>query len=168
MVQKNTLVPKNTNTLTTTNYSFVIPEMPHLNYWCQSVLLPSVATNEVLVPTPLSETYRHGDKLIYEPLVITFLVDEDLRNWEETYDWLQGLTYPRTREEYIKNRTKSPYKDGILDIYTNANNTNLRIKFTECHPTVLGSIQFDSTADANMVLVSDLTIRYDTFSIERI
>ena len=55
--------PDNTSILQSTKFTFIIPDMPFLKYFCQTVNLPSVSTNEVMVPTPFSNTYRHGDKL---------------------------------------------------------------------------------------------------------
>jgi len=161
-----TKIPDNTNFLQVTKFSFVIPELPFARYFCQTVLFPGISTTEVSVPTPFSDTYRHGDKLMYDPLSITFLVDEDLRTWEETYIWLQTLTSPIKFKDYA-NRFQQKYYDGILTINTNSNVPNLRIKFKNCHPVTLGSIQFDTTVNADLTPVSDLTFRYDHFTIER-
>ena len=161
-------IPANPNFLQTTKYIFSIPTLRYSNYFCQTVLMPSVATNEVLVPTPFSETYRHGDKLIYEPLVITFLVDEDMKSWEESYNWLQALTYPKEFAQYGKNSGHPLYHDGTLILNTNSNTSNFKVKFKNCHPTVLGSIQFETISDANVIPVADLTLRYDYFEFERV
>lgn len=170
-----TKIPNNTNFLQTTKYTFTLPQMPFLRYFVQTVNLPSVATAAVLVPTPFSETYRHGDKLIFDPLNITMLADEDLYSWEETYEWLKGLTYPTKFKEYLKNRSltdndfpnKQLYSDAILTLNTNAHNQNIKIKFKNCHPTYLGMIQLSTMDNANIVPNFDVTFQYDYFEIER-
>ena len=167
---KNT--PENTSLLQPTKYTFIIPDMPFLKYFCQTVMLPSVSTSEVMVPTPFSATYRHGDKLVFEALTITALIDEDLRIWEETYKWIKGLTRPKEYEEYIRKTIKTPatglYFDGYLTINTNSNNPNMRIKFHNCHPTSLSGINFDTKVDADTIPTCDITFRYDLYEIERI
>ena len=165
---KNT--PENTSLLQATKYTFIIPDMPFLKYFCQTVTLPTVSTAEVAVPTPFSTTYRHGDKLVYEGLTLTALVDEDLRIWEESYKWLRGLTRPAEYAEYIraKDRKAPLYFDGYLTINTNSNNPNLRIKFHNCHPTSLSGINFDTKVDADTIPTCDITFRYDLFEIERL
>lgn len=162
--------PDNTSILQSTKFTFIIPDMPFLKYFCQTVSLPSITTSEVTVPTPFSNTYRHGDKLIFEPFTITAIVDEDLRVWEETYKWLQGLTRPSSYEQYIKSKDpKAPlYYDGFLTLNTNANKPNLRIKFHNCHPTSIGMINFDTKIDADTIPTADFTFRYDLFEIERL
>jgi hypothetical protein len=165
---KNT--PENTSLLQATKYTFIIPDMPFLKYFCQTVALPTVSTSEVAIPTPFSTTYRHGDKLVYEGLTLTALVDEDLRIWEESYKWLRGLTRPAEYAQYIKAKDpKAPlYFDGYLTINTNSNNPNMRIKFHNCHPTSLSGINFDTKVDADTIPTCDITFRYDLFEIERL
>lgn len=164
-----TRVPNNTSFLQSTKYTFVIPNLPFARYFCQSVNIPGASTSEVLVPTPLSDTYRHGDKLVYDPFSITFLIDEDARVWEETYNWLQSLTYPLRSSQYANKFLGAPekYYDGVLTINTNSNLPNFRIKFTNCHPVQLGGINFSTTDTPDVTPTADVTFRYDTFSFER-
>ena len=164
-----TTIPQNSNFLQTTKYNFVIPNLPFARYFCQTVNWPSVSTSEVNVPTPFSDTYRHGDKLVYDPLSITFLVDEDLRVWEETYNWLKSLTNPINFKDYVKNsRNKDAYYDGVMTVNTNSNLPNLRIKYYNCHPVSLSGIQFATTSSADETPTADLTLRYDYFEIVRL
>ena len=162
-----TSIPDNGNFLQQTKYTFTIPSLPFAKYFCQTVLMPGIATNEVLVPTPFADTYRHGDKLMYDALTLTFLVDEDLRTWEDTYIWLITLTNPFKFKQYA-NRFTEKYYDGYLEIKTNSNIPNIRVKFTNCHPTQLGAIQFDHTVTADITPICDMTIRYDQMVIERL
>ena len=162
--------PDNTSILQSTKFTFIIPDMPFLKYFCQTVQVPSVTTGEITVPTPFSNTYRHGEKLNFDPLSITTLVDEDLRVWEETYKWLKGLTRPTEYAEYIKAKDPNAplYYDGFLTINTNANNPNIRIKFRNCHPTNIGMVNFDTKVDADTIPTADFTFRYDYFEFERL
>lgn len=163
-------VPDNTSLLQVTKYTFIVPELPFARYYCQSVSLPGIETSPIAVPTPLSDTYRHGDKLRYDPLVFTFIIDEDIRVWEESYDWLVALTFPKKFAQYqlIKGIKLRNYYDGILTITTNANIPNIQIKFRNCHPVSLGGISFTTTGSADTTLKADMTIKYDYFDIERI
>ncbi len=163
------LIPENTSFLQTTRYSFIVPNLPFARYFCQSINLPGVTSSEVEVPTPFSNTFRHASKMSFEPFSITFLIDEDLKVWEETYKWIVSLTRPESNKQYIKYRdeTLSPYQDGILTINTNANIPNIRIKFKNVHPTSLGGIQFGTIVSAETTPTADLSFRYDLFEIER-
>jgi len=163
--------PQNTSILQLTRFTFLIPDKPYLKYFCQTVSIPSVSTNPALVPTPLSNIYYHGDKLLFEPLTITAIVDEDMKIWEETYNWLKSLTRPSTSDEYARknlNDKKPLYFDGFLTVNTNANNPNIRFKFHNCHPISIGNIDFDTKTNADNVPTCDISFRYDIFEVERI
>lgn len=164
--------PENTSILQSTKFTFIIPDKPFLKYFCQTVQLPSITTSEVAIPTPFSTTYRHGDKMAFEPLTITALMDEDLRVWEETYKWMESLTRPSSYEQYARKTPRDVqtplYFDGYLTINTNSNNPNIRVKFHNCHPTSIGMISFDTKVDADVIPTADFTFRYDIFEIERL
>lgn len=162
--------PQNTNFLQTTKYTFVIPTLPFAKYFCQSVNFPGVSTSEIMVPTPLSNTFRHGEKLSFEPLTFNVLLDEDLRVWEETYNWLVMITKPSSSKQYRRNPRPYAeiYHDGFLTVNTNANNPNIRFKFHNCHPISIGGINFNSADNADNVLSAEITFRYDIYEIERI
>ena len=163
--------PQNSSILQLTRFTFIIPDKPYLKYFCQTVSIPTVSTSEVTVPTPFSNTYRHGDKLQYEALSITAIVDEDMRIWEETYSWLSSLTRPESFEQYPRKslQDKTPlYFDGYLTVNTNANNPNIRFKFHNCHPVSLGGIDFDTKTDADNIPTCTIQFRYDLFEVERL
>lgn len=162
--------PQNTNILQTTKYMFVIPTLNFAKYFCQSVNFPGVTTSEIMVATPLSNTYRHGEKLIFEPLQLSVMIDEDFRVWEETYNWLVALTKPSNSNQYnnFKRQGAQIYHDGFLTLNTNANNPNLRIKFRDCHPVAVGGINFSTQDNAETIPTAEISFRYDTFEIERI
>ena len=167
------IVPENTSILQPTKFTFVIPDLPFARYFCQTVSLPGVSTSPVGIETPFSTTYYHGDKLVYDTFSINAIVDEELRVWEETYTWLTSLTKPERWAQYAKTEPspKAPrdlYYDGVLTINTNANNPNIRVKFRNCHPISLGSIQFNTAETADTIPTADITFRYDRFEIERI
>lgn len=165
-----TRIPENTSFLQSTKFTFVFPTLPFLKYFCQAVTLPGVSTNPVTVSSPFVNTYRHGDKLTYDELTVTAIIDEDLRVWEETYNWIKSLTKPNDYSQYVKyyNKKNTPYHDAELTINTNANVPNIRFKFTECHPVLLGSIPFNTTENATKTLTVDITFRYDQYYIDRL
>ena len=162
--------PENSSFLQANKFTFSFATLPFLKYFCQTINIPGVSTSPVTVDNPFSNTYRHGDKLMYDQMNITILIDEDMRVWEETYNWLLALTYPKEfRQYYINtNGKQTAYHDGVLTINTNANNPNIRFKFENCHPLSLGGINFAVQETAQTVLTADISFRYDRFTIERV
>jgi hypothetical protein len=148
----------------------MFPNLPFLRFFCQTVEIPSVSTNGVEVVTPFISTYRHGVQMKFEELTVNAIIDEEMKVWEETYNWIRALTRPTDFAEYVKNITKNGkvYHDAILTINTNANIPNLRIIFKDCHPIALGSVRFNTAENADTILTADITFRYDYFELERL
>ena len=165
-----TLIPENTSMLQSTKFTFQFPNLPFLRYFCQTVEIPSVFTSAVEVVTPFISTYRHGVQMKFEELTVNAIIDEELKVWEETYNWIRALTKPTDFAEYVKNITKNGkvYHDAILTINTNANIPNVRILFKDCHPIALGSVRFNTAENADTILTADITFRYDYFELERL
>jgi hypothetical protein len=165
-----TKIPNNTNFLQTAKFVFEIVNLPFAKYFCQTVLIPGVSTAAAIVETPTLTTYRHGDKAVFDPLTITFLVDEDMKTWEETFKWMVSLTTPESYSQYATFRSPggSLYFDGILTLNTNSNIGNYRLLFKNCHPTSLGTIQLATNDSADITPICDLTFQYDSFVFERL
>lgn len=170
-------IPTDINLMQPTQYTLVFPKLPYLKFFVTSAMLPSVSTNAVQVSTPFAPTYRHGDTLVYDPLTVTILCDEELRAWYETYQWIRGLTAPQSFRQYLLNRIKEPgelafpqetlYSDAVLSINTNSNTPLLQIIFANCHPTYLGMLQFNNADDASSTMTFDVTFQYDYFTMKR-
>lgn len=163
--------PTNTSLLQPTKFQFTFARMPNLTYFCQNISLPGASLSEITRNTPFVDIYSPGEKLIYETLDLTFLVDEDLRTWLEIYDWMVGLTFPENFDQYrrmIKEKADFGGKtsDATLTVLSNKNQPNIRANFKGCFPTSVGQLNFDVTSDANQVMTSSVTIRYDYFTID--
>ena len=163
--------PTNTSFLQPTKYQLSFARMPHLTYFCQTFTLPGISTTEVIQNTPFVDLYVPGDKAMYEPFDVTFLVDEDLRTWLEIHNWITGLTFPKDFLQYPRLLKENEdyggtVSDAIVTIMSNKNTPNIRITFRDAFPTMLSPITFDYTMDASMPLTSSVTFRYNYFDID--
>ncbi len=163
-------IPLNKSLAQSTKFTFVIPTMPFLNYFVQTANIPTVSTSAAPQANPHALIKRHGDTLVYDMLVLTFLVDEDLQIWEESYNWLKALTKPQEFAQYKKfyNKENKLYHDGILTINTNSNIPNLRYTFRNMHPTSLGQVSYSTMENSQVVMSCDMTLEYDFFDLDRI
>jgi hypothetical protein len=157
-----------------------------MTYFCQQANLPGISLTEIPKPTPFVELFVPGEKLIYDTLNITFLVDEDLRAWTQIHDWMRGITFPFDFEEYLElqrqNSTSSlgqrflsnnslaggQYTEAIMTIFTNKNNPNFRVKFYDLFPTSLSTIIFNTGDSADNVVTADATFRFTYYDYERV
>ena len=59
----------------------------------------------------MSDMFVTGDKLTFETLNITFLVDEELQNYRELWDWIVGMGSPVSHSQWETTLAKG---DGAL------------------------------------------------------
>lgn len=135
------------NYLTNINFRFTIKRLPAVSFKVQRATIPGITLNPANFPTPLKTIQVYGDHMDIEPLQVEFLVDEDLKNWNEIYDWLIKLAGPRNKTEAM-GRYDDPYSDGSLLILSSAMNPLIEFHFTDLHPTSLGALQLDATSNS--------------------
>lgn len=177
--------PSNTDLLQSTKFRVVFDKFPGMTFFCISSNLPGVSLTEIPRQTPFVDVYIPGEKLLYDTLNITFLVDEDMRAWTELHDWIRALTFPTEFEEFLKlkdvrNQTypalpglqkgngKVGMSDGVLTIHTNKNNPNIRFKFVDMFPTSVSTIIFNTGDNAENIMTADATFRFAYYNYERL
>lgn len=161
--------------------------MPETTFVVQEVNLPGVSATPARVPAP-GLVVRHGpDRLIYEPLTATFIIDEEFRAHRELHSWLIGMTGGEDRsfltEEFLKqhqdylwpdNSTRSQKFSQLqsttagLTIVNEAKIPLLRVVFYNLYITALGAVQFSITGDPMTVMTSTATFEYDFYTIVEI
>ena len=168
--------PTNLNQLNVVSFDVSFSRQPTVQYFCQRISLPSVTLGETNEPSPFMNLPLEGDTLTYEALTLSFIVDEDLTNYTEVYNWLTALGFPREysqfaalKEPSAASKTLSKYSDLTIVLHTNKSNPNYRIRFTDCFPTSLSSIGFDATPTGMDPIVVDATFNFrGMFDIEKI
>lgn len=160
--------PQNKNLLSPNKFIFSISKSPYLVYYVQSVRLPGVSSSPATMETPHSLLHFTNDKLQFETLNITFLVDEDMKVWEETFNWMKGISFPNEHKQYRDQKAKEHlYSDAILELNTNNNTPNFKIKYKNCFPISLGAIDLSFKDNPENSITSDVTFSIDTFEFER-
>ena len=138
--------PKNDNYLQLNEFRFVLHRTPNLVYFCQEVYFPGVTVPTVIQPNPFgTQIKRTSSRIDYEDLNLTFLVNENMKNWEEIRYWMSGLTLERDFKNSLPEQEK--FSDASLILYTSASNAFFNITFINCFPISLSGIQFSSTVD---------------------
>ena len=168
--------PTNLNQLNVVSFDVSFSRQPAVQYFCQRISLPTVVLGETNEPSPFMNLPLEGDTLTYEALSLSFIVDEDLTNYTEVYNWLTALGFPREygqfaalKEPSAASRLLSKYSDLTIVLHTNKSNPNYRIRFTDCFPTSLSSIGFDATPTGMDPIVVDATFNFrGMFDIEKI
>ena len=106
--------------------------------------------------------------LEFEDLSIGFIVDEDMQNYLELYDWLHSLGFPERYVQY-DNQTSKIKSDVNIIIHTNKSNPNYNVVFKDVFPVSLGVVNFDTSNTGLEPVVVDATFKYTgTFTVSKL
>ena len=75
--------PEEFNILTNVQYKLDIHNLPNVTYWTQTAFLPTITLEGGMLPTMKRDVPVPGHKLEFDSLNVTFLIDQDLKNYEE-------------------------------------------------------------------------------------
>lgn len=156
--------PTNINPLQSNGFMLTIDKLPDLKYFCQSAAIPQLSFQAAPQANPFSQINLPGDKLEFGALNVNFMVDEHMGNYVAVYNWMKGLGFPKSNEQYSdfldsqsQNLSESakPFSDGTLSILGHNYSTVKSLRFVDLFPVSLSSVDFSSTnTDSNAVIGS--------------
>ena len=111
--------PKDNQFLNPINFKFVLKRAPSLNFFLQRISFPGVNITPIQQNTPFATIYQPGDKLAFDPLQVTFRVDENLQNYMEIFRWILSLGEEESLKQYAKLQKKPVWSgEGIVSDIT--------------------------------------------------
>jgi len=173
-----------------TQFRFLINQLPKVQYFTVTANVPGLTLGDATYATPLKDIPLPGEKITYDDLTITFIVDENLENYIEIHNWLTSLGFPKDRSQFktfrestsnLKNATvgtstdigdvkpstpDSPmFSDCVLTILSNKNNPVAECRFADCFPTSLGALEYSQNQTDVDYLTVDVTFKYKIYEI---
>lgn len=162
----------NKNFLSPLGFRFSVDRLPSVSYFCKAASIPALSTNAIETPNPFKKSPYAATQLEFGELELTFYIDEDLKNFDEIFGWLKGLTFPEKFDEYSNlspnGKVNDVFSDATLMILTNQNNPNFAVKFSDIFPLNLSTLQFDSTAQDVEYLEATVSFSYKDYLIEKV
>jgi|TARA_B110000971_G_scaffold188073_1_gene197624 hypothetical protein len=175
--------PDNLDLARPTQFRFSILKIPNTEYFIQEVNLPGIAfSGDAVLNTRFTSLNMMGDTVNYEPLEISFSVQENLSNWREIHDWMVGIGFPENTAQFADaisdakaTRTSVPSRtanvstlqsDATLMIMTNKNNPTVKVNFKNVYPTSLSGVSFDTKDTDAQNLTATMTMNYDYYNLE--
>jgi len=160
---------KNQDLIKSDNYVFDIERFPDLKFKCTSVNLPGISLGFMPFEHPIEVIKLPGTSLIYEDLILTFLIDDNLTNYKTIYNWMHVLKTLHNQEEssfndlenQIQGIREGYFSDCILMILSNKNNIIQKVKFTDCFPYNLGDLDFRVGETTEIIM--NVTFAYTRF-----
>jgi len=170
--------PINSNFLSPQNFKLSLHRLPDVVFNATSVNIPSLTMGYCEQSTPMIQLPVLGDKIEFSPLVIEFLIDEDMRNFKAAFEWLVSIGHPESLDQYATyheaqsklllgryspQNHSTMYSDGILEILTNNSTPNNNVHFTDLFPIGLSPLQFVTTTTNPQYLTARLTFKFSGF-----
>ena len=162
-------------------FRFKMTKLPNVEFFIQSANIPGISLGETSMPTPLKDIPMPGDKVSYQTLDVSFLVDENLNNYKELHDWITGIGFSQDHKQFAEllatgsdrfpgttastaatgTSIKQPldeggiYSDATLTVLNSKNIAVTEIRFRNVYPISLGSLSYDIKAsDVDYLQVS--------------
>jgi hypothetical protein len=176
--------PKNINFLNDASATFVLTRIPNTVFFSQGMSIPGISLGRTNQPTPLVDQPIPGDKMTFDDFPLTFKVDEDLKNYIEIQEWMRGLGFPYSHNEYgdlIRNSKMNQvnpsivvsgrrpvldansYSDGSLTILNNNNHPILDVTFVRLFPYQLTGLDFSTSNGETTEITATVTFAYSYY-----
>jgi len=176
--------PSELDYLRPNGFTFQIHNMPNVSFFCQAANIPEISMGYPTQNTPLSDIAYPGDKLQFGELMIRFLIQEDMTNYNELYGWLRGLGFPEKHQEFTDYINSQAYRtatankstregiaqvsDATLFVLDSNNNPNIKITFKDAFPISLSGLDFDISNGTGDYFIGIASFKYRIFSIEKV
>ena len=179
--------PEKLDFLRPNGFRFMIQSLPKVTYFCQAANIPSINLGFAIQHTPLINIPKPGDKLDFGELTIRFMIQEDMANYTELYNWMISLGFPENHRQFqerfagqafrtpeINNldvgtmrRTDLPeYSDATLMVLSSNDQPIVRLNFLDCFPISLQGLDFDVSTGNTQYFVGNAVFKYRMFTVE--
>ena len=163
----------NRNFLSPAAFQFTVTKEPKVSFFCTSASIPELFFQTNVQPSYLKDIDVPGEKLEYGDLTVRFLVDEDLKNYMAIHNWMTGIGYPETLQDFKTETTKPDtsrdmnlqFSDGSLSILNSNFRTNAIVKFKDLFPVSLTSLEFDTAVTDIQYFTAEATFKYLVYNI---
>lgn len=170
--------PKGTSLLLGNHFQFMCSRTPNLQRYCKSVNIPGITVSPTEIKNPFVDLSTPGEKLQYNDLELTFLIDEGMLSWMEVHDWIRAISFPTTHEEYIKlpyipktNRfvikeNFPQFADAYITVLSGTNQPLLRYTFVDVFPYSLSDLGMNAELSPDNVLVCTARFKYSYYNVK--
>ena len=168
----------NRNFLSVVGFKFLLERCPKVDFFCNQANIPDVTLGVAQQATYLKNIPVPGDKLQYGALNLSFMVDEDMENYLQIYQWITSLGFPESLDQYQELRREDRFSpiidaqdplnersDATLMIINSDYNPSVKIKFKDMFPVSLSSVPFNATNEQQQYYTAQASFQYTIFDV---
>ena len=164
---------QNRNFLAPVGFKFTLAKYPKVSFFSNSARIPELSLGTAIQSSYLKDIDIPGEKLTYGDLTIRFLVDENMENYMAVHNWLKGIGFPETPQQFKDQITdnegiideKLVFSDGSLHILNSNFQDVAIVKFQDLFPVGLTSLEFDATETDINYFTAEVSMRYTVYNI---
>jgi spore germination protein YaaH len=179
--------PDKLDYLSPTQFRFGINQLPKVEFFTTAANIPGINLGDAVFETPFKSIPVMGDKLTYEQLTISFIVDEFLENYRSLHEWMTAIGFPKDRKQFRdfrSNTSNTPsasvgtpskerigkvtqanalFSDANLIILSNKNNAIIQVDFQNMYPVSLSALQFSQEGTDVQYITASATFSYQIY-----
>ena len=163
----------NRNFLSGVAFKFSLTKFPKVDFFSNSARIPELTLELTSQSSYLKNIDIPGERLSYGDLSLRFLVDENMENYISVYNWLKGLGFPESTQQFAdlnkdKDGIRDPkqaFCDGTLSILNSNYREVAKVKFNDLFPTSLTSLDFDATNTDVQYFTAEATFKYTIYNL---
>ena len=154
--------PSNRNFLNPIGFLLKLEKFDGVDFFCQSANVPDVTMPTTEVASPFRNLpIIPGGGVTFGDFSVTFLVDEDLVNYNSIYKWIRDNG---NADEMLRSTADSDiYTDGQLQILTSQFNPAFNVDFKNLFPVSLTGMQFDARMSDAEYITATVTFKHQQF-----
>jgi hypothetical protein len=157
----------NTNLSIPQNFQFSIKKLPTFSYFVQTVALSESGSDAMDVPFTLGPSLKlPASAARISSFTVTFLVNEDVKNYYEIVRWMrEGTAYKDFTE--VK-PIKDVWEEAFLIYFTNKKVPYRRITLQGIFPTELSGLDFNYSDTENKPVIATVKFVVNDFFVEEL
>ena len=154
--------PSNRNFLNPIGFLLKLEKFDGVDFFCQTANIPDVQMPTVEVASPFRNLpIIPGGGVTFGDFSVTFIVDEDLKNYNSIASWIRdnGNADQRSRTTEVDDI----YTLGQLHIVTNQYNPAFIVEFQNIFPVSLSGLRFDATMSDAEYITAEVVFKHQQF-----
>jgi hypothetical protein len=133
-------------------YQMHFSKIPISTMFLQSVSIPSISIDVASQPSRLVDIRQIGEKITYQPFVVSFFIDKYIKSLYEIHSWMKRITVNGINQNEVDN--------PIITIGKKS-----KINFYNVWPASITDINFRSTNVDSEYIEASITFNYDFLEI---
>lgn len=135
------------------------PGFEEANYFVQTTELPGLSMSGVDTPWSNHATNMPSNRIEYDPLNLTMIVDEEWKNVDAIRLWMHRIC--------VTEPVQNEMKDITLHLLNSNKNSIIGVKFIKAYPTMIAAVPLESSTSDAIPPTCALTFRYQFYDFVR-